>query len=65
MNKWEKVCDYLSEEEQKELVECYRELENAKSTKAVRIYSERIIELLTKVKNGISHKGEEAATVSL
>ncbi|EEL58619.1 hypothetical protein CN639_03910 [Bacillus toyonensis] len=56
--------DYLNNQEKKDLAEWTEELKNAQSTKAVKLYSSKIKELLEKIEQRMISSGEEAATVS-
>lgn len=58
------VFDYLNNQEKKDLAEWAEELKNAQSTKAVKLYSSKIKELLEKIEQRMISSGEEAATVS-
>ncbi|HDR7384222.1 hypothetical protein [Bacillus toyonensis] len=58
------VFDYLNNQEKKDLAEWTEELKNAQSTKAVKLYSSKIKELLEKIEQRMISSGEEAATVS-
>ncbi|PEJ61449.1 hypothetical protein CN906_25010 [Bacillus toyonensis] len=58
------VLDYLNNQEKKDLAEWTEELKNAQSTKAVKLYSSKIKELLEKIEQRMISSGEEAATVS-
>ncbi|WP_369900156.1 hypothetical protein [Bacillus manliponensis] len=55
------ICDYLNEKEQCELAECFKELENAQTSRSVRLYSNRIKELLKKIEYQLNKSVEEAA----
>jgi hypothetical protein len=60
-----KVFDYLDDQEKEDLAEwTEEELKNAQSTKAVKLYSDKIKELLGKIEQRMISSGEEAATVS-
>ncbi|EJR57535.1 hypothetical protein IIO_05062 [Bacillus cereus VD115] len=58
------VFGYLNNQEKKDLAEWTEELKNAQSTKAVKLYSSKIKELLEKIEQRMISSGEEAATVS-
>lgn len=60
--KWlgKEIGDHLSEKEQCELAECFKELENAQTSRSVRLYSNRIKELLKKIERQLNKNGEEA-----
>ncbi|MCU4992158.1 hypothetical protein OCF10_25040 [Bacillus cereus] len=58
------VFDYLDDQEKEDLAEWTEELMNAQSTKAVKLYSDKIKELLGKIEQRMISSGEEAATVS-
>lgn len=58
------VFDYLDDQEKKDLAEWTEELKNAQSKKAVKLYSDKIKELLGKIEQRMISSGEEAATVS-
>ncbi|MEE6185301.1 hypothetical protein ACQ3VH_12060 [Bacillus pretiosus] len=58
------VFDYLDDQEKKDLAEWTEELKNAQSKKAVKLYSDKIKELLEKIEQRMINSGEEAATVS-
>ncbi|OJD96889.1 hypothetical protein A9485_28570 [Bacillus cereus] len=58
------VFDYLDDQEKEDLAEWTEELKNAQSTKAVKLYSDKIKELLGKIEQRMISTGEEAATVS-
>ncbi|PEJ94206.1 hypothetical protein [Bacillus toyonensis] len=58
------VFDYLNNQEKKDLAEWTEELKNAQSTKAVKLYSSKIKELLEKIEQRMISSGEEAATVN-
>ncbi|CAM4315800.1 hypothetical protein BAMA_15070 [Bacillus manliponensis] len=55
------ICDYLNEKEQYELVECFKELENAQTSRSVHLYSNRIKELLKNIEQKLNKSLEEAA----
>ncbi|MGE1109887.1 hypothetical protein ACQJ2X_28650 [Bacillus wiedmannii] len=58
------IFDYLDDQEKKDLAEWTEELKNAQSKKAVKLYSDKIKELLEKIEQRMINSGEEAATVS-
>ncbi|MED3126362.1 hypothetical protein [Bacillus wiedmannii] len=58
------VFDYLDDQEKEDLAEWTEELKNAQSTKAVKLYSSKIKELLGTIEQRMISSGEEAATVS-
>ncbi|MFK4470036.1 hypothetical protein COD66_28410 [Bacillus cereus] len=58
------VFDYLDDQEKEDLAAWTEELKNAQSTKAVKLYSDKIKELLGKIEQRMISSGEEAATVS-
>ncbi|USK99796.1 hypothetical protein [Bacillus tropicus] len=58
------VFDYLDDQEKEDLAEWTEELMNAQSTKAVKLYSDKIKELLGKIEQRMISSGEEAATIS-
>ncbi|PFL14398.1 hypothetical protein COJ07_28300 [Bacillus cereus] len=58
------VFDYLDDQEKEDLAAWTEELKNAQSTKAVKLYSDKIKELLGKIEQRMINSGEEAATVS-
>ena len=58
------VFDYLDDQEKEDLAGWTEELMNAQSTKAVKLYSGKIKELLGKIEQRMISSGEEAATVS-
>ncbi|MEI3896215.1 MULTISPECIES: hypothetical protein [unclassified Bacillus (in: firmicutes)] len=58
------VFEYLDDQEKEDLAEWTEELMNAQSTKAVKLYSDKIKELLGKIEQRMISSGEEAATVS-